>query len=357
MPKDLSHEEEILVPHCSTASNEAALRESEKEFSLIVQGLSIAAFVIDDNHVITHCNRAFEKLTGIPASSLVGTSHQWKTFYSEQRPTLADLIVDRASEEEIAHYYPGKYRKSLVIDGAYEVENYFSRAGFEGRWLFFTAAPLLDDEGNIKGAIETLQDVTDRKNAEQALRQSERRLRSLLDFEPYPIVVFTLDDRVSYLNPAFTEIFGWTLEELEGKRIPYVPPGLEEETREGIRRLSREKVIMHYETQRLTKEGRILDVLIRAAVFSESRNEPTGTILILRDVTQEKRMTRNNQAMLGISMALPEYPELPELLYYINTEVKQLLRTEGAIAVLHDEIHMACPMVTSPWPAPDAPTP
>jgi hypothetical protein len=48
-------------------------------------------------------------------------------------------------------------------------------------------------------------------------------------------------------------------------------------------------------------------------------------------------MTRNNQAMLGISMALPEYPELPELLYYINTEVKQLLRAEGAIAVLHDE--------------------
>jgi PAS domain S-box-containing protein len=338
MPKDLSHEEEIVVPPCSTASKETASGESEKEFSLIVQGLSIAAFVIDDNHVITHCNRAFEKLTGIPASSLVGTSHQWKTFYSEQRPTLADLIVDRASEEEIAHYYPGKYRKSLVIDGAYEVENYFSRAGFEGRWLFFTAAPLLDDEGNIKGAIETLQDVTDRKNAEQALRQSERRLRSLLDFEPYPIVVFTLDDRVSYLNPAFTEIFGWTLEELEGKRIPYVPPGLEEETREGIRRLSREKVIMHYETQRLTKEGRILDVLIRAAVFSESRDEPAGTILILRDVTQEKRMTRNNQAMLGISMALPEYPELPELLYYINTEVKQLLGTEGAIAVLHDEI-------------------
>jgi PAS domain-containing protein len=248
MPKDLSYEKEILVPPCSAPSNEAALRESEKEFSLIVQGLSIAAFVIDDNHVITHCNRAFEKLTGIPAASLVGTRHQWKTFYSEQRPTLADLIVDRASEEEIARYYPGKYRKSLVIDGAYEVENYF-RAGFEGRWLFFTAAPLLDDEGRIKGAIETLQDVTDRKNAEQALRQSERRLRALLDFEPYPIVVFTLDDRVSYLNPAFTEIFGWTLEELEGKRIPYVPPGLEEETREGIRRLSREKVIMHYETR------------------------------------------------------------------------------------------------------------
>jgi PAS domain S-box-containing protein len=338
MSKDHPHKQEAPVSAPPAVPKDGASRESEKKFSQIVQGLSIAAFVIDDRHMISHCNRAFENLTGIPASDLVGTYHQWKTFYSAQRPTLADLIVDQASEEVIARYYPGKFRKSAVIEGAYEVEDYFSRAGFAGRWLFFTAAPLLDDEGRIKGAIETLQDVTDRKNAEQALRQSERRMRALLDFEPYPIVVFTLDGSVSYLNPAFTEIFGWTLEELEGKRIPYVPPGLEEETREGIRRLDREKVIMHYETQRLTKEGRILDVVIRAAVFSESRDEPAGTILILRDVTQEKRMARNNQAMLSISMALPEYPELSELLYYVNTEVKQLLRTEGAIAVLHDEI-------------------
>ena len=52
------------------------------------------------------------------------------------------------------------------------------------------------------------------------------QLRTLLDFAPYPIVVFTMDGRVSYLNPAFTEIFGWTFHELEGKKIPYIPPGL-----------------------------------------------------------------------------------------------------------------------------------
>ena len=107
-----------------------------------------------------------------------------------------------------------------------------------------------NDEGRIKGAIETLQDVTDRKTRNRPLVNRKRRLRALLDFEPYPIVVFTLDGCVSYLNPAFTEIFGWTLAELEGKRISYVPPGLEEETRESIRRLNREKVIMHYEKLR-----------------------------------------------------------------------------------------------------------
>ncbi|MGE5842536.1 MAG: GAF domain-containing protein, partial [Deltaproteobacteria bacterium] len=132
--------------------------------------------------------------------------------------------------------------------------------------------------------------------------------------------------------------FGWTLEELEGKRIPFVPEGLEQETRDGIKRLYAERVIMHFETRRLTKDGRILDVVIRAAVFFESKDEPAGIIVILRDVTQEKRIARNNEAMLRISMALPEHPDLGDLLYYVNSEVKALLGTEGAMAVLHDEI-------------------
>ncbi len=317
---------------------QSALWESEKRLSQILQGLTVAAFVIDQNHVITHCNRALEGLTGIPATELVGTSDQWKTFYAQKRPTLADLIVDNASEEVIAGYYPGKYRKSAVIEEGYEVEDFFPRAGTDGKWLFFTATPLLDDQGKITGAIETIQDISDRKRAEQGLLKSERRLRALLDFAPYPIAVFTLDSRVSFLNPAFSNVFGWTLEELEGKRIPYVPSEQKEKTKEGIKRLMREKVITGFDTQRLTKDGRILDVVLRAAIFAETKDEPAGIIVILRDVTQEKRMIRNNEAMLSISMALPEYPDLQDLLYYINSEVKQLLGTEGAIVVLHDEI-------------------
>jgi len=316
---------------------EAAVRESEKRLSQILQGLSIAAFVIDGRHVITHCNKAFENLTGLSAKDLVGTRNQWMTFYPKQRPTLADFIVDCAPEEKIAKYYAGKYRKSATIEGAYEVEDFFSNIGKEGKWLFFTAAPLLDDQENVTGAIETLQDITERKRAEHGLQKSERRLRALLDFEPYPIVVFTLDGRVSYLNPAFTEIFGWTLQELEGKRIPYVPPGLERETREGLKRLFEENVIFHYETQRLTKDGRILDVILRAAVFYESKDRPAGEIVILRDITQEKRMARNNEAMLRIGMALPEYPDLEDLLYYVSSEVKDLLNTEGAAVILPDQ--------------------
>jgi PAS domain S-box-containing protein len=316
---------------------ETVLAESEKRLAYFIQGLSIATFVIDTRHVITYCNRAFENLTGLSAEALIGTQNQWKAFYPTQRPILADHIVNNASEEEIALRYRGNYKKSDLIEGAYEVEGYFPSLAGGGKWLFFTAAPLLDEEGRVVGAIETLQDITDRKKAEEALRRSERRLRALLDFEPYPVVVFTMEGRVVYLNPAFTRTFGWTLEELEGQRIPYIPAGLEQQTEETIQKLIDEKVVLHIESRRMTKDGRLLDVVIQAAVFSVSPGDLSGEIVIIRDITKEKRTVRTTEALLKISMALPEYPDLEDLLYYINGEVKNLLNTEGAIVILHDE--------------------
>jgi len=318
---------------------EQALRESEKRLSMIVQGTPIPTFVIDENHLITHCNRALENLTRIQAHEIVGTRGQWVHFYSSPRPVMADFILDQATESEMARYYSENLRRSSVVEGAFESESFFADVGDKGRWLYFTAAPLMDDEGKVVGAIETLQDVTERKLAEEEVRKSERRYHTLLDFAPYPVVVFSLEGLVSYLNPAFTETFGWTLAELEGRHIPYVPPGLEEETREDIRRLFQDKVLLRRETRRLTKDGRLLDVIVRAVVFSESqKGEPSGELVILRDITREKRTARQNEAMLRISMALPRYPDLEDLLDYINTEVNDLLETEGSIVVLLDEL-------------------
>ncbi|MBW1705470.1 MAG: PAS domain S-box protein [Deltaproteobacteria bacterium] len=316
---------------------EEALRRNEKRLSRILQEISIPTFVIDKNHKVTHVNRAYENLTGISAHEIIGTRKQWATFYSKARPVMADLIVDNSSEGEIAKYYGGKYRKSAVTDGGYESERLFRDLKKGDTWLFFTASPLKDAQGNITGAIETLQDITERKLAEQGLRKSERRLINFLDFVPYPTVVFSLDGRVFYLNAEFTEVFGWTLEELEGKTIPYAPPGMEQQTSEMIKELLDKKIVLRHETRRLTKDGRILDVVMRAGIYSEGEEEAGGEIVILRDITKEKRIARNNEAILRISMALPGYPDLEDLLDYISSEVKLLLESEGSLIALLDE--------------------
>ena len=78
----------------------------------------IPTFVINKEHVITYWNRAMELLTGLPAKEMLGTRRQWIVLYTEERPTMADLIVDRASEEVISQYY-NTYKKSPLIPGAY----------------------------------------------------------------------------------------------------------------------------------------------------------------------------------------------------------------------------------------------
>lgn len=316
---------------------EKALRESDRILFQIIQGSSIPTFIINDQHKITHWNRACENLTGLSASEMVGTSDQWRAFYAHKRPVMADLLVDNAQFETFIQFYEKKVRPSDLIPGAYEAEDFFPALGTEGKWLFFTAAPLKNASGKITGAIETLQDITERKRAEVALKESGNRYKRFIDFIPYPVGVFSLDGNVTYLNPAFTEVFGWTFEELEGKRIPYIPEHLKQETMAYIQILFQEQTVQRYETQRLTKDGRLLDVVLRAAIYPKTSNEPSGILLIHRDITEEKRIARNNETILRISMALPQYTELEDLLDYISNEIKQQLNTEGAVVILLDE--------------------
>ena len=163
---------------------EAALRESEAYLAQIVDGSSVATMVIDAHHRVTHWNRACEAMTNTPAGEILGTCDQWKAFYPSKRPVMADLVLDGANETAVDRLYHGRFRPSPLVAGAYEAEDFFPHFGEGGRWLYFTAAPLRNAQGEVVGAIETLQDVTERRRAEEALRDSEERYRRLSQVDP-----------------------------------------------------------------------------------------------------------------------------------------------------------------------------
>ncbi len=147
--------------------------------SQIIEGNPVATFVIDANHIVTHWNRACAVMTGVPAIEMIGKSEQWRAFYRSARPIMADLIVNGALEGDVDQFYHEKFRPSELIAGAYEAEDFFPNFGSGGRWLFFTAAAVRNEAGTIIGAVETLQDVTERRRAEEALRVSEERYKQL----------------------------------------------------------------------------------------------------------------------------------------------------------------------------------
>jgi PAS domain S-box-containing protein len=136
-------------------------------------------FVIDKNHNIVHWNKALEHYSGIPAGDMIGTTQQWKAFYPEKRPCMADLLLDREIDT-IPQWYAGKYQKSVLVEGAYEATDFFPHMGENGVWLHFTATLIRDSRGSVVGASETLEDITAARRAEQALADSEKRYRQLI---------------------------------------------------------------------------------------------------------------------------------------------------------------------------------
>jgi two-component system, cell cycle sensor histidine kinase and response regulator CckA len=151
----------------------------------------------------------------------------------------------------------------------------------------------------------TCQDVTQQARMEASLKESEQRYiqlyeeskrreelyHSLIHSSADPIVIYDIEGRVRYVSPAFTRIFGWDLDELEGKRIPFVPEAEGEQTTGLIRKVVDHGTPCHgFETQRLTKEGRLLDVSISASRYDDHEGRPAGMLVILRDISERKRL-------------------------------------------------------------------
>ena len=180
-------------------------RESAYLLHSIIQGFSIPAFVIGKDHKILYWNRALERLSKIPMSEVVGTNQQWRAFYAEARPCMADLLID-GIEDRIPKWYAGKYRKSDLLEEAYEATDFFPALGEKGVWLRFTAAAIRDSNNELIGAIETLEDITERMTAELSQRESERQLFGVIEGSPIPTFVIGLDHKVIYWNRALEKL-------------------------------------------------------------------------------------------------------------------------------------------------------
>lgn len=171
------------------------------EVARIILSSAVPTFALDRQHRVTHFNRACENLTGIRAEEIIGTRRQWQPFYGHERPIMADFIIDRVPREKFDEYYKGKYRPSKVIPGAYEAEDFFPDLGEEGKWLFFTAAPLKSQDGRIEGAIVTLQDITREK---QAAAQNQAMLRISLALPEHR----DLGDLLDYISSEIRKLMG-----------------------------------------------------------------------------------------------------------------------------------------------------
>jgi PAS domain S-box-containing protein len=132
-------------------------------------------------------------------------------------------------------------------------------------------------------------EITERNRAEDALRDSRERYRTVLEACPDPLVVYDVEGKVSYINPVFAKVFGWCPEELSGKKMDYVPDENRPETEMMIDKVLAGESFSGVESRRYTKEGKILDVSISGGIYLNRDGTPGGSVHILRDITGRKQ--------------------------------------------------------------------
>lgn len=169
---------------------------------------------------------------------------------------------------------------------------------------------------------------------------ARRNYKRFLKFLPYPVLVRDARGTVSYINPSFTRSFEWTADDLRGKKEHiWIPEEIKGEIQKKIEHLPAHQNVLQFQTRRTTRSGIVRDVMVRMGVDKTEDNTPGEMILVFKDITMELRNKRSRDAMNRISQALPKYPDLEALLFYINTEIKDLINAEGSNVILLDQAH------------------
>ncbi len=188
---------------------EQALRESEAKFRQLVETAREGVVVMDAEHKISYINPQVTEITGFALEQVRGVPGIDFT-YPEDRVEQERLFSEREQGKA------GKYERK------------FRHASGRSIWLLVSSSPLVDQDGQVSGSFAMLSDISERKQAEQALHESEERFRKLAETTSTAILVIQ-GEHFTYVNQACEEIGGYTQKELLKMKFWQLMPETEHE--------------------------------------------------------------------------------------------------------------------------------
>lgn len=306
---------------------EAALEESEARYRAILESLEDGYYEVDLAGHLTFFNEALCRILGYPAHELHGMNYREYTGLETARNLFQAFNSVFTTGEPVKGFTWQHYRK----DGT-------------TAYVETSISLIRDATGEPVGFRGIARDVTERRQVEEALRASEERHRVLLEASPDPIAMYDEVGRATYVNPKFEQVFGWSADELLGKRIDFVPEENQAETQAAVERVFKEGSTA-FETRRFTKAGEVLNVLVSASIYRDGEDNPAGIVVILRDISARKRgelererllaeaerRARHEQAIRDITDKLGAAPNLQALLETAARELGQRLEVPHTV--------------------------
>ncbi len=255
---------------------EASAREAARQreqFEVTLASIGDAVVATDQDGSVTFLNHVAAHLTG------------WSPDEAIDQPIEK---VFRIVNAHTRHPVESPAARALVSGEVVGLGNHtllIARDGTE--WpIDDSAAPIRDREGNISGVILVFRDITQRRRQQIAMHQ----LAAIVESSEDAISSKDLNGNITSWNPAAQRLYGYAAEEVLGKsKALVIPPERADELPAALRRIRQGKRVEPYETVRVRKDGRRLDVSITISPIRDEAGEIVGAATIARDITDRKR--------------------------------------------------------------------
>ncbi|TFG92743.1 MAG: PAS domain S-box protein [Candidatus Atribacteria bacterium] len=298
---------------------EKALLQSKQEFSSLFKNSPEALIYTDGKSKILDINAQFTKLFGYTLEEIKGRNVDNGIIHSREMISEGKKLTKKALKSFI-NYETIRKRK----DGS--------------EFPVFISSSPVKINNKLKGLITLYQDITERKEVEESLRQSEEKFAGI--FKGIPDAAFYQDTKGTILdiNPRFTKVFGFTKKDILGKNIDeigFYPKDRSKEGKDLTRKTSGEDLI-DFETVRQKKDGTTVPVRISISLV-KIKDKVTGVIGLYQDIAERKQSEKIQKVLYSISKAANSPISLNQLYKAIHKELGTIITTANFYIALVDE--------------------
>ena len=229
--------------------------------------------------VITSWNRGAEKIFGYKAHEVIG-KHISVLIPPDRLEEEPEIIARIRRGELVDHYETQRRRK----DGSMV-------------HISLVVSATKDDDGNIIGILKIARDITLKKRADEI----QKRMADIITLSDDGIYTKTMDGVITSWNKGAEKIYGYPRSEMVGKHVSLlIPPQRFDEEPMIMDRIARGESIDHYETERVTRDGKIVNISLSVSPVKESGERITGALIVARDITLTKRATERETWLASI---------------------------------------------------------
>ncbi len=253
---------------------EEALRESEERWQLALRGNNdgIWDWNVRTNEVFLSAR--WKEMLGFEDHEIANHLDAWsKRVHPDDLAWVMQAIQDHFDGK--TPFYTSEHRIQCK-DGSY-------------KWILDRGQALWDENGTVVRMTGSHTDITDRKQSEEVLRDTNQRIQALIQASPLAILSLEPDGRVKTWNEAAQKMFGWSATEVIGKPLPTVPSDRQEEFRRLLQRTSQGETITGVEVLRQKRDGTPVHISLSKAPLYDARGQIDGIIAVIADISDRKQ--------------------------------------------------------------------